>query len=221
MQALRHAVEFLNERGYPYTLDDYLRSWHAQIRRFVSNEELHEPNFEEWYHGILGGLGLENVDRPFLEDLNSRFMRGFEGTTIPFPDASTCLSELREKGYTLALVSNSLAENTDTDLKRTGLADSFDLVLVSSEVRRRKPHPLVFQTALERLGISSEEAVFVGDDLWEDIYGAKRIGLRTILVTHAGYKDSVSKDEDKRRRVTADVVITELRALLPAVERLS
>ncbi len=220
MRALQHAANFLIERGYPCTFEDYLRSWNAQIKKFTSsNEELREPTFEEWYYGILEDLAIRDADRAFLEGLNSYFMRGFEGTTTLFPGVDACLLELRQKGYLLALVSNSLAENTNTDLERTGLANSFDLVLVSSEVRRRKPHPLVFQAALERLGISPEEGVFVGDDPWEDIYGAKRIGLKTILIAHAGYRD-VYKDEDQRRKETADAVITDLESLVAALEHL-
>lgn len=220
MRALRYSVAFLNERGYAFTFEDYLRSWKAQINKFVSNEELLEPSFEEWYCGLLGGLKLEDVDEVFVAGLNSYFMKGFEDSTKAFSNAGACLSALRKKNYLLALVSNSLAENTDIDLKRTGLAHYFDVVIVSSQIGRRKPHPLVFQRAVERLGISPREGIFVGDDFWEDIHGAKSAGLKTVLVTHAGYREAVPR---RRRRTeeTPDALVSDLGAVVRIVEQLS
>lgn len=46
-----------------------------------------------------------------------------------------------------------------------------------------KPHPDLFKITLYQLGISSEQAVFVGDDWYADILGASRIGIRSIY-TH-------------------------------------
>lgn len=218
MRALHCAAEFLRERGYPQTFDDYFQAWTKKIKEVQFDGELREPSFEEWYFGILDALGIRGVDRSFIEGLNHYFMRGFEGTTTLFPATHTVLSDLKGRGYALALVSNSMAENTAADLERTGLVGRFDLLVISSEVGRRKPHPLMFQRALEGLGISASEGVFVGDDAVEDIWGAKRVGLRAILVSHVGYRDALDRDEDKRREGKPDAMIGDLRRL-PALVR--
>ena len=51
---------------------------------------------------------------------------------------------------------------------------------VSSEVGKRKPHPEIFERALEALEIEPNEALFVGDRLYEDIRGAGEVGLTTV-----------------------------------------
>ena len=55
-----------------------------------------------------------------------------------------------------------------------GLAERLDVAVFSSEVGQRKPHPLIFRTALDALEASSrEQALFVGDSLYADIAGAR------------------------------------------------
>jgi putative hydrolase of the HAD superfamily len=61
----------------------------------------------------------------------------------------------------------------------------------SSEVGKRKPHPAIFETALERLGVEPERALFVGDRRFEDIRGAKEAGMTTVLA----YWFRVDEDE--------------------------
>jgi putative hydrolase of the HAD superfamily len=59
-------------------------------------------------------------------------------------------------------------------------------VLISIEFGRRKPHPLIFNEALRRLGARPEEALFIGDSLSEDIAGAQSVGMDTAWVNRSG-----------------------------------
>jgi len=61
-----------------------------------------------------------------------------------------------------------------------GLAERLDVAVFSSEVGRRKPDPLIFRTALDRLGVEPGNALFVGDSLEADIAGAAGFGMRTV-----------------------------------------
>ena len=57
-----------------------------------------------------------------------------------------------------------------------------DVRLYTSELPRMKPHPSVFEVALAELDVMEpERAVFVGDRPWDDIHGARSVGLRTVL----------------------------------------
>ena len=92
---------------------------------------------------------------------------------------------LRAAGLRLGLVSNItlLGEWVREDLDRLGLLDLFDAVVLSSEEGIRKPHPLIYQTVLDRLSIEGRSAIFVGDRLREDIAGPQAAGMRAVL-TH-------------------------------------
>jgi|SRR5688572_9169103 len=57
-------------------------------------------------------------------------------------------------------------------LDRFGIRSAFETIVVSDEVGWRKPHPIIFENAFEKLGIRPEDALFIGDQLYVDVYGA-------------------------------------------------
>jgi putative hydrolase of the HAD superfamily len=61
-----------------------------------------------------------------------------------------------------------------------GLAQRLDFSVFSSEVGLRKPHPAIFERALDALDVEPEQALFVGDRLFEDIRGAAELGMTTV-----------------------------------------
>lgn len=67
-------------------------------------------------------------------------------------------------------------------LERAGLSGLLPQVWVSSEVGADKPHPRIFQAALQGLGVAAEQALFVGDDLQRDIEGALALGMAAVWV---------------------------------------
>ena len=92
------------------------------------------------------------------------------------------LEALRARGLRLALVSNTASPEwlLLPVLERQGLVDRVDAVVLSSEVGKRKPHPAIFERALDELGAGPDEALFVGDRLDTDIVGASRAGMTTV-----------------------------------------
>jgi len=92
------------------------------------------------------------------------------------------LESLRSRGLKLGLVSNAFDPGwlLHRDLEQMGLAQRLDFSVFSSEVGTRKPHPAIFERALEALGVEPENALFVGDRLFEDIRGAGELGMRTV-----------------------------------------
>jgi putative hydrolase of the HAD superfamily len=91
------------------------------------------------------------------------------------------LETLRDRGLKLGLVSNAIdpPELLHRDLEELGIAQRVDVALFSSEVGRRKPDPLIFERALEALGVAPERTLMVGDKVAIDVAGAKALGMRT------------------------------------------
>jgi putative hydrolase of the HAD superfamily len=92
------------------------------------------------------------------------------------------LEQLRAAGTKLAIVSNTFVPPhcLDEHLEQEGLLEFFPVRVYSSCVRYRKPHPRIFELALDQIGVSADRALFIGDLLLTDIAGAKRAGMRTI-----------------------------------------
>lgn len=105
------------------------------------------------------------------------------GTRV-FPEVPETLALLRRHGIRIGIVTNAHQPMwiRDVEIQQHGLYDFFpDCRLSAADVGYLKPHPVIFQTALNCLGTKPSETVFVGDDPEADIGGAKSAGLRSIL----------------------------------------
>jgi putative hydrolase of the HAD superfamily len=96
-----------------------------------------------------------------------------------FEDALPVLDELRGAGLRIGLVSNGIRDLTEF-VAHHGL--DVDAIVDSRTHGRVKPHPTIFQAALELLGVAAADSVMVGDSLEEDVEGARALGMRAILV---------------------------------------
>lgn len=96
-----------------------------------------------------------------------------------FEDVLPVLDELRRAELRLGLVSNGIR-----DLNEFVAHHKLDVdAIVGSRAHGYvKPHPTIFQSALQQLGVQPAEAVMVGDSLEEDVEGARALGLRAILM---------------------------------------
>ena len=101
------------------------------------------------------------------------------------PGTGDALARLKRAGVRLAVVSNSDGRAA-TALAAGGLLDEFEFVIDSGEVGVEKPDPRIFQIALDRLGVSAAEALYVGDLYEVDVVGARAAGLDVVLLDPAG-----------------------------------
>lgn len=126
------------------------------------------------------------------------------------------LDSLRCRDLRLGLVSNAFDPGwlLHRDLERMGLAERLDAAVFSSEIGRRKPDPLIFETVLERLDVEPERALFVGDRRYEDIRGASEVGMQTVLALW------FRADEDDARGVEPDFEAFTQMDVLNVVRRL-
>ncbi|MCP4200911.1 MAG: HAD-IA family hydrolase [bacterium] len=123
-----------------------------------------------------------------------------------FPEACEVLTELRARGYLLGVISN-------WDHRLAGLLDGlelpgFDALAYSAEVGFEKPHPAIFESCLDRLGVPARACLHVGDRILEDCEGARGAGLSALLLDR-------SRAQSARRASVSD-----LRRILGRLPRL-
>jgi 2-haloalkanoic acid dehalogenase type II len=94
------------------------------------------------------------------------------------------LTEIRRRGLRLGIVSNIDQDQLEHLSELAGLERYFDWLLSSEEAGSCKPDSRIFAEALRRAECRPEEALFVGDSLSQDIVGANRAGLRSVLLWH-------------------------------------
>jgi putative hydrolase of the HAD superfamily len=96
-----------------------------------------------------------------------------------YEDALPALEEVRRAGLRIGLVSNGIRDLTEFVAHHQL---DVDAIVDSRTHGRVKPHPTIFEAALELLGLRAADAVMVGDSLEEDIEGARALGMRAILI---------------------------------------
>jgi putative hydrolase of the HAD superfamily len=142
-----------------------------------------------WQHfnrHLLGAIGVQGN----LDALAREVTAHFDGLDLVYrcPKAGfRTLSELRARGYPLGLITNRA--NVDRFYEvfdQMALRPYFDLTLASGEVGVHKPNPGIFDVALERLGAKAEESLYVGDNYWADVVGARRAGITPVLLDPHG-----------------------------------
>jgi HAD superfamily hydrolase (TIGR01662 family) len=101
-----------------------------------------------------------------------------------YDDVTPVLEELGARGFKMGLISNShrCLASFQQHFELHGLIAG---AISSSEHGFLKPHPSIFEAALRLVGVQPDESVMVGDSLMHDIEGARRVGMRGVLVRRA------------------------------------
>lgn len=146
----------------------------------------HVPPDEEWLSGF--GMTLETQLRRFARDEAEagRMLdtyRGYQDSIHdellrPFPGAVETVAELERRGYRLAIVTSKHRRSAMRGMELCGLVSHFDVIVTPEDVTEPKPHPEPVLFALEKLGVTAEEAIFIGDSP-HDVASGKAAGTRT------------------------------------------
>ena len=185
--------EALVEAGHRAGLAALGRDDVPEVERVATHfRERYEPLF--WAPGTVEELEYPGLVRQLLGDFGievddeglTRFLEAEHAAWDPArqiaANTPALLESLRGRGLKLGLVSNAFDPGwlLHRDLEQMGLAQLLDFAVFSSEVGKRKPHPAIFERALDALGVVAAESVFVGDRLYEDVRGAGELGMTTV-----------------------------------------
>ena len=211
-----YAMAF-QEFGFDVDMDDL----HAALRRAYHHggwgmeggfDPTEETSFQRTVAidaAAIAELGLQPMPEAFFRRLSELFM--VTSHWHIFPDAYPALTALKERGLVVGAVSNWVW-NLPELLHALDLVSHFDFIAASARIGFEKPHPRIFEWALERAGVPPESVIHVGDHVDADIEGARGVGIEGILIDRTGR----FRPEDIPDGVT---VITSLDALLPIVDR--
>ena len=170
--------------------------------------DLREPDYAALARTVAAAKGL-SLTREQGEDLWETWNLGgaFFGRRL-FDDAIDTLATLRERGYRLGSVTNRSYAGPSfvAEVEEHGLVDLFEVIAVSCDLGYMKPHPEIFQHALDAMGIGPEETVMVGDSLFADVAGAQALGMTAIWRRRPDTREQVDG-------VRPDFVVDELRQI--------
>jgi putative hydrolase of the HAD superfamily len=143
--------------------------------------------------------------------------RGFwEPHTFTDPQVRPLWEGLRDRGIRVGVLSNTIwtRDYHRGIFERDGVLDLVDGDVYSSEIDHVKPHPEAFRAACRAVDVKPEAAVYVGDRLFEDVYGPQEVGMRAIWIPHSEIPESQRVDVD----VTPDAEAHQLLDVLAIVD---
>ncbi len=139
------------------------------------------PSYRE--NAWTAGLAALGVDNPALgRKLSEYFPAQRRSLPYVYDETFAVLDELR-KDYKLLLLTNGSPDLQQEKLDgMPTLIPYFDAIVISGDFGEGKPSPRLFAHAMERIGITAEEGVMVGDKLTTDILGANGVGMASIWI---------------------------------------
>jgi putative hydrolase of the HAD superfamily len=164
---------------------------------------------EAWTRG-LKALGIDDPD--FGLELAERFPVERRNNPFVYEESFNVLDQLKGK-YKLLLLTNGSPDLQNTKLDITPeLVPYFDHIVISGAFGRGKPDATIFEHALEKMSLTKDEAIMVGDNLMTDILGASRVGMKSVWI---------NRHNKARNEVVPDYEITHLEELFPILSSLN
>jgi putative hydrolase of the HAD superfamily len=137
----------------------------------------------EWALEEIMKRTLNRLNIPLNEELLKQITHIYKienHDTIPRKGVFTVIPSLSED-YKLGIISNTTHDSLKYELKENDLLQYFDNIILSYEVGKRKPDKIIYETALKKANLNSEESLFVSHDM-EEIEGAIKVGMKTLLI---------------------------------------
>lgn len=204
-----------------HTLDPY-ECWLAVTEDEAAAQALHAAENTVWadardqhLSGTLEHI-LERAGHSLSAGQRRRYYDWWDEHSYTDPAVPALFQGLRDRGLKVGVLSNTVWPSAEHEriFSRDAVSHLIDGAVYSSELAWTKPHPEAFRAALAAVGVADPaQAVFVGDRLFEDIYGANQVGMRAVLIPH-----SVIPASQLGTDGTPDAVIDQLADLLPIVD---
>jgi beta-phosphoglucomutase len=190
-------LEELNHKGYAET-----------IKKFF-NITLNNDDYQKYFSGTRtaeafdGFLKSKQINDYDVNKLISDFREGKRYNLKNNPDEvgflkkgiANFLNSLKQKGYSTCLATSTVKEFVDIILEHFQLKTLFDIVLTADDVTKGKPNPQIYNTAIDRLDITREEAV-VFEDSKNGIASAQNAGIFCVGILTKGLNDDYVKNAD-------------------------
>lgn len=162
----------------PAPLPEFLAAWHAAMREHFPRYLSGDISYEAQRRARIRQTVSADLSDDDADALIADYFRVYEAHWALFPDVLSCLDALAK--HRLGIISNGHGGEQRSKLERTGIAERFEAVHISSDCGQPKPAVEIFHLACRAAGVAVDEAVYVGDLYEIDALGARRAGLKGV-----------------------------------------
>ncbi len=131
---------------------------------------------------------LEDIDQPIdqaiLDEATERFKALHLELSVTREGVTEILESLKAKGIKLGVLTNSFAGHARIILTKLQLIHFFSSIIDCGDVNAFKPMKAPFEKVLDELDVQVSKALYIGDEYYADMVGAKSVGMTTVWVNH-------------------------------------
>jgi len=154
--------------------------WDRYRKGYIRQEELRLKRM------LLTLLDFKIADDALTREMSDLFLQLLPTRTLLFPDTVEVLQYLADKGYVMHLITNGFEKTQLCKLNSCHLQSFFTHVITSEGSNSLKPHPEIFEYAMQKAGAAVDESIMIGDSIEIDIMGARSVGMDQV---HANYNN--------------------------------
>jgi len=211
-------VELTGAQMSPDDFFELLEGRYKALRKRAKEQLIEASEKEMWTQWMLPDFPAEKI-APLSSKL-TRLWRDCDGRRVARSDVESTVIELHQRGYVLGIIANTVTETEIPDwIVEDGLTGYFKEVVLSSKVGLRKPGPEIYWEAAKRIEARPERCVYVGDNPYRDVEGARKAGFGMVIILHepATLKKYIGHTTEYKPDQTINN-LSELLHIFPALE---
>ena len=178
-------ADLLSELGYPYRWQELKKEYGVQIelqkKKLKKHHEEPEVDLEKVFTAIFMKKG-KKPQKALVQYFAMTFRVLSRDKLKLYQDSEAILKMLKENRKKIYLLSNAQTLFTVAEIKRLGIWDYFDDILISSEEHCKKPGSEFMQVLLNRHGLKVEESIMIGNEFGSDVAVADSVGMDSYYV---------------------------------------
>lgn len=142
------------------------------------------------------------------ELLNQLYLENMANQSHLFEGTKETLTNLKNKGYQMHIITNGFREVQRKKLEKCGLSEYFTKIFISEETQSVKPHREIFEYALKSTNAKKSKSVMIGDSWETDIRGAFRFGIDQIMFLNGNIEQVPIEIQKQIMGIESPVVVT-------------
>jgi putative hydrolase of the HAD superfamily len=187
-RAVDAAVNAMIDSGLHISYDEAIE----KIKTIYDKEGIeYQQIFDAFLQDLYGEVDYKIISAGIVAYRTAR-----EAALKPYPKVFPTLIELIKMGLKLAVVSDAPSKEAWLRLSYLNFHHLFDVVITYDETREKKPSPVPFNLALEKLNLKPDECLMIGDWAERDMVGAKSVGMKTVFARYGDTFNTVNPGSD-------------------------
>ena len=187
LEAVINNIEEFSGICYSELREIWARDFQKYWKDVIFGKTTIEENRINRFESTLKELGSSEPEATALKAAEI-YGHVYDSSISAIPGSHDFIMMIRELEIPVALITNNLVENQKMKLEKSGFSNMYDFMITSEETGLFKPDGEMFNKALERFGVSPEQALMIGNSFAEDVVGAFNAGVKAAWFNRSRFK---------------------------------